>query len=50
MDQHAKVSVIKSREEEEDDHNYHIMEDSMETTEENYDWYTYSGATCPNVR
>ena len=26
-DQHAKVSVVKSKEEEEDDHNYHIMED-----------------------
>ena len=26
-DQYAKVSVLKSKEEEEDDHNYHIMED-----------------------
>jgi hypothetical protein len=44
-DQHAKVSVLKSKEEE-DDHSYHIMEDSMENSEENNDWYANSGATC----
>lgn len=45
-DQHAKISVLKSKEEEEDDHSYHIMEDSTETSEENDDWYADSGATC----
>jgi hypothetical protein len=44
-DQHAKVSVLKSKEEE-DDQSFHIMEDSMENTEENDEWYAYSGATC----
>ena len=34
-DQHAKVSVLKSEEEEKDDHSFHIMEDSMKTIEEN---------------